>query len=812
MQFDRENNAIKISVDKLASYAFPTTDRSSQTAKFGFHKSVSNDTEKSISEKVYLDLLCGRSNYTLIISGYADSITYDGILYSIEALHTSTYLPSDLTPFHYPEFFAKTCVLAYLYVTKEQLSDIKIKLSFKRSGDDFKTTFTAKFSEKQLARMVESLISRISVLLDAFYISHTKLRDELNVMPFPYHSIRDGQEEFIKSAYRTLRHGDTLVASAPTGIGKTMSALFPSLKAVGSRYIDKIFYFTAKTVTGIAALEASEKISKYTPSLRTIMISSKEQFCAEKSGAVLFERNCKYCKRNDSLPSEFSPSFLSARERLLGALVELLNSENHIYDTKRIIKTAEKYTVCPYELSLDLSEYCQVIVCDYNYIIDERIRFKRYFKNPECQNKFAFLFDESHNLPDRVRSTYSSELSLSHVRELKNTMDSTDIFAEQIKKLVNELLDLMKSVRDGCSEGERIVTDQNGEHTVSYHESQLLPDEVIIKINTLTRLFSKLSFSNAEAAHLLAPFYQNFSSFSTSSAFFDEKFRFLATRYDSDVTLKIICIDPSGIIDNLLHLSNGTILFSATLSPIDYFKDVTGQTDAETLDLPSPYDQNNLCVIAYDSISTRLNDRTDSISDCAEVISEIVSAREGKYIVYFTSYDYMKKVCLSFSKINGDMNIVMQKPSMSYREKERFIQIFEGESYESVVGFCVLGGVFSEGIDLAGDSLIGSIIVGIGMPQLSAERNITANYYNEKMQQGYEFAYVYPGMVKVMQAAGRVIRSENDKGVIVILDDRLKDPRMIPLLPPHWNHIKFTGNTYSLGVILEDFWNRFPSV
>jgi len=212
--------------------------------------------------------------------------------------------------------------------------------------------------------------------------------------------------------------------------------------------------------------------------------------------------------------------------------------------------------------------------------------------------------------------------------------------------------------------------------------------------------------------------------------------------------------------------------------------------------------------VAFDSISTRLGDRRDTAYDCAEVIAETVSANDGNYIVYFPSYDYMKKVCRVFAGMMPACSIVMQKPGMSYRERDRFISIFKSSEKGSVVGFCVLGGMFSEGIDLTGESLIGTIIVGIGMPQISAERNIMAAYYDEKTERGHEFAYTCPGMNKVLQAAGRVIRSESDRGVVVLIDDRLGEPNMKLLFPPHWRHIKYTGDTESLRAILDSFWEN----
>ena len=271
--------------------------------------------------------------------------------------------------------------------------------------------------------------------------------------------------------------------------------------------------------------------------------------------------------------------------------------------------------------------------------------------------------------------------------------------------------------------------------------------------------------------------------------------------------MQVLCLDPAGIIDLMLRSAKASILFSATLSPGEYYQNVTGSPDSVYLDLPSPYDPKNLCLTAFDGISTRFNDRRDTREETAEIIAQAVSEKEGKYIAYFPSYEYMRAVCRKFRDILPDVPVILQKQGMSYKEREQFIRVFSGSKYPHVVGFCVLGGMFSEGIDLQGDSLIGVIIVGTGLPGLSAELNLVAEYYENTMEKGREFAYVYPGMNKVLQAAGRVIRSETDKGMVLLIDDRYSTPEMKLLFPPHWEHIRFTGDPASLERILEGFWN-----
>ena len=290
-------------------------------------------------------------------------------------------------------------------------------------------------------------------------------------------------------------------------------------------------------------------------------------------------------------------------------------------------------------------------------------------------------------------------------------------------------------------------------------------------------------------------------------SFFDERFCFFAEKTGEQVNVDLLCLDPSDIIRRMNTAAKAVIQFSATLSPMEYYKTVSGTPNAAELDLASPYDRENLCLVAYDSVSTRFGDRKNSAYEVAEAIAEAISVKEGNYLVYFSSYSYMKTVFRHFAPMMPEATLVMQKAGMSYKERERFLSVFGDRRYRNVVGFCVLGGMFSEGIDLTGEKLIGAVIVGTGMPGLSAKRNIMMEYYDSTMEKGREFAYIFPGMNKVLQAAGRVIRSEEDRGMVLLIDDRYGEPGTRLLFPEHWRHLRYTGDPRSLRHILAEFWD-----
>jgi len=813
MQFDKNANKIYISADELSRYAYQRENPQKLVSKYGFIKDnparIPPDFETR-QTGVYLEKEITLGEYIIVVYGHSDIISFDGILHSAEQIKYVNYFPRNISPLWDPYNFAKAVILAYLYSYDRKISEIKTKITFIKESTEEKITFIAKFTQVFLSRMFDALIDRAHVFIKHFADNSSYFPGECEEMPFPYPSIREGQEEFIKSAFRCIKRGESLLVSAPTGIGKTMSALFPAVKAIGAGVVNKAFYVTAKNITGKAALEACEKLSKYAPHLLAVNISSKDQICPlgrgkySQSGRV----NCKHCERLDRYTEDFGNTYLSYQEREISALTYLLNSGINVFTSKIIAEAAEEFKVCPYELSLDLSEHCMIIVCDTNYIIDDNIRFKRYFKNPTQTEKYAFLFDEAHNLPDRTRNTYSAVITLTKINELYDIIKNEFAGDEKLNEAVTNLIASMKAVRDLCKDNEYYRNTPDGEIVYGYYGNSVNHEGLSREITNTSRLLLKYIREEVDSYQLLEPFYDVLSKAAFASAFFDEKFRFFASRENNELTIELLCIDPSGILEKMLQPARSVIMFSATLSPIEYFKEVMGIEHAETLELCSPYEQNNLCLVAFDSISTKLNDRRDTAHECAEAIATAISQKVGNYIVYFPSYDYMTRVCKVFAKIMPEYPIVLQRQGMSYRERERFVNLFRERRHEAIIGFCVLGGMFSEGIDLAGESLIGAIIVGTGMPSLSAERNIMEAYYNDENGRGHEFAYTCPGMNKVLQAAGRVIRSENDKGIVVLIDDRYSEPGMKMLLPTHWRHIKFTGDLTSLSAIISDFWSR----
>ncbi len=842
MRFVRDEYRVYIPVTELASYAYQRENVRLLMDKFGFvreaapsgwaenaadtsgsetslppaehgtaiHHVLQTDArmEPGVTAEVPLEtsLMCG--DFSVCVQGYADSISFDGVNHTVEEIKTLASFPRGLSPFYDPAHFAQAAIYAYLYAERYGIPLVFVKLTFVRRSDGERICFKAPFTKVSLSRLFETLIDRAHPFLEVFCRRMADFPEQAKKMPFPYRAIRDGQSRFIQRAYSAMRQGRNLLVSAPTGIGKTMSSLFPAVKALGEGLADRAFYLTAKTVTGQAAMEAAALLQKYVPELRCVMLLAKEQVCASKKDLPELRQGarCRLCSNTDSITEDMGRTYIAYRERELAALAELLTSADRMYTTDRIRKTAAAHKVCPYELSLDLSEHCPLIVCDYNYVLDDLVRLRRYFKDAARQEKYIFLFDEAHNLPDRVTATYSARLDWGMVKALGALAEREMCDDGDFTALTAEFSRAMADCRELCTEQEYLRTAEDGEEIrCGYFEGNRIPRRLTEAAEKLARHIGRLIRDGSEFAEQLDPIYADLVQAVSVFPWFDEKFRFFCAREGEDVTVQVLCVDPSGMIERMISPAVSSVMFSATLSPMDYYREITGQRHGETLELNSPYERENLCLIAYDGISTRYTDRKATAEDCAEIIARCVEAREGNYMVYFPSYDYMKRVARRFRDIMPECAMILQKPGMSYRERERFIRLFRSQQ-QAIVGFCVLGGMFSEGIDLSGESLIGSIIVGTGMPQLSAERNIMAAYYDEKTERGHEFAYVCPGMNKVLQAAGRVIRSENDRGVVLLIDDRYGEPNMRALYPRHWRHMRFTADADSLSAMLSEFW------
>ncbi len=787
LQIDRESCDISISAYEL-SYFSRTKRSAAQRMNFipfdcPPSKMRWNNVELAAVADCELDFM---------VKGTADGVYFENGIWTLEKYRVVGRVTERTNPFSDARFLCESVLCSYMLMCEKGCRDVVLRIVISNETGEKTKGFECALGMSFASHVWSAVVSRALPFIAIEAQRELDGKPRLEKMAFPYSDIREGQRDFINDAYYAAKSGGRLMVCAPTGIGKTISALYPALRAIGKGHIDKVFYLTAKTVTGNAAADACRKMASQVKSLRCVFVTAKERVCPMSS------RKDGPCALSCPLMNEIER--LSYEERRDGAMLELLGDRN-VIDTAAIDNAAAKYKICPYELSLDVSEYCEVVICDYNYVFDAGVRFRRYFEG-DSGLRYMFLIDEAHNLPDRAREMYSAVVDSNVFMQLRQSENEAVKRCRPLMGALNEVIVQMRDVVKKCAEEERLV----GEKRYGYWLSKELPEKLGLSLVQFCHIARQLSKTDPDAADVLEAAYSMARSYVYASNYANKKFVFFAESVNGRLKASIRCLDPSEILDNMMQSAKASVLFSATFTPLDYFADILGCQKAAQLELESPYDPSKLCVIGVDSISTKYSQREGYVEEIAEMIFSVVEAKEGNYMVYFPSYEYMKQVYRAFAENAFGCRCIVQKQGMSHAERNKFLSQFKSGRDETLVGFCVLGGAFAEGVDLRGDKLIGTIIVGMGLPKLSAEQNILQNYFEETRENGYDYAYTYPAMIKIQQAAGRVIRSEEDCGIVVLMDERYAEPPTLRLLPKHWRRIKFASDPDRLATIVERFW------
>lgn len=732
------------------------------------------------------------------VSAEADGIIRDGtgaIVDKIKCVRGKNfYAPvDDLT-------LAMLKCSAYFFCVKESLGQVRGRVSYYNVDTKKFKYFKYRFSIEELKSFYYGLLEKIRFRASLLVKRATEELPQTEQAVFPYGELREGQEWMIRDCYSAIKRGKRIFVEAPTGIGKTVSALFSAARALGRGYCDKIFYLTPKTATRREAYRAAAKLCEGGAKLRTVIITAKEQICP--CGMRMTENGENPCSSKNC---EYARGYYDRADR---AIEEIIDGGKG-YPRTLIAQTAAKYRVCPYELSLDLSELCDIVICDYNYAFDPAVYFRRYFSG-DTGEKYVFLIDEAHNLADRARDMYSAELKRSSFESILSRLDERMAGDGEIVRPLEAVIASFGCIKKLCRDD--LVKDENGNYRGFYMSHS--PIEALAKsLDSFRRKCD--AFVKKEPKHpiipILLPLLAEVRKYLLVCEYFDESFLCMAQLLDGDASVKIYCLDPSNIMNMLLSRASASVMFSATLTPTEYFRDVLGGgKNAETLTLPSPFCSDNLCVAVADYVNTRFDERDGNAACFATVIAASVTSRPGNYIAYFPSYQCLEQVHRAFTKKYPKVETVAQKRYMSARERDEFLSHFKEDVGHLRIGFCVLGGVFSEGVDLSGSRLIGSVIFGVGLPGLSNERNIIRDHFDAKSDDisGYDYAYTFPGMNNVLQAAGRVIRSEQDLGIVVLADDRYATPKYRALFPEHWKGVQYAGNASSLAEIIRRFWEN----
>lgn len=737
------------------------------------HRRIQKQAGKGYTPEVSLkdETCCGDTLF--VVQGRADGIIRNENGFTIDEIK-STAVDLDDIETGKPVHWAQVKCYGWFMAKKEHLKAVTLRLTYVHFETKEMRIIEQSASYEDLNVFYENLLSQWLKWVRMENCWRMKRNERLKEMDFPYPDYRKGQREMAVAVYNTIRRRERLFCQAPTGIGKTLSVLFPTLKAMSSGLTEKIVYLTAKTMTGRAAEAALSQMAEQGVLVRSLTLTAKDKLC------FLEERACN---------PEDCPYAKGYYDRINDHVFELLGQYNGF--TREIIeKEAENRQLCPFELAIDLAPWCDVIIGDVNYLFDPVVALTML---TEGAIDPVFLLDEAHNLVDRSRSMYSASLNKTAFMDLKKQLNAKDKpLYKAVSKINESFIDLRKSAGE---------------------QKDYSIKEPLLTLNEALTVFI-YSYESWRKKHPTHP-----AGETALSLYFEVRRYLLMAEYYGDnyvttifcgrreVRVTQLCLDASEIIHSTLSKGRSAILFSATLSPISYFRKVLGGEEAKYIQLPSPFDPRRFRIMAADRISTRYVDRENSMSMVSEMIKAFISGHVGNYMIFFPSYRYMNNVRSVFENESDLCDIIVQQSEMTEEERDEFLSQLRPKPRTTTVAFCITGGIFGEGIDLKGDRLSGVVIVGVGMPQLCRERDLLRDYYNEINSKGFEYAYRNPGMIRVMQAMGRVIRDSEDRGMALLIDDRFGQSAYGQLLPAYFQPDVFVRTAEEIEKEAKRFWN-----
>ncbi len=799
---------IRVSVRNLVEFVLRSGDidnrrtagdqKEAMLAGSRLHRKLQKRMGSGYRAEVSLKHRVEEDGFTILVEGRADGIIHEGtekhaLIDEIKGVYLDVERLTEAAEVH----LAQARCYGYFYGLQNELETLTLQVTY----CNLETEEIRRFQEERSLMDLEQWFSGLihEYVKWARYLYHNALRRDESIrgleFPYPY---REGQKDLAVAVYRTEARGRKLFIQAPTGIGKTLSVIYPSLKAIGEGHGQKMFYLTAKTITRSVAEEALAILRERGLYFRSVTITAKEKLC------ILETPECN---------PDACPRAKGHFDRVNDAVFQILHQEFGI-TREVILRYAKEWNICPFEFCLDISSFVDGIICDYNYVFDPDVRLKRYFAEG-TQGEYLFLVDEAHNLVHRAREMYSAALIKEDVLAVKRLVKERSPKLARSLERVNKLLLELKRECEG---------------------HQVLPDAAHLAA-ALTGLFSEMEkfmdeHREFEGRDTVLDFYFAVRSFLNIYDRVDEHYRIYTELLDSgEFMLRLFCVNPIRNIGECLAQGVSTIFFSATLLPIRYYRELLSNDEEDyTVYVNSPFSvENRLLLLASDVTSRYTRRNENEYRKILGYIEQLAGARKGNYMVFFPSYQYMlqvyelaqrermlqelenrmKPVTEAEHPVNGKIEILLQQTRMTEQEREEFLAEFEKEREASLVAFCVAGGLFSEGIDLKEERLIGAVIVGTGLPMVCTEQEILKGYFEENQKDGFAFAYQYPGMNKVMQAAGRVIRTAADKGVILLLDDRFLRRDYREMFPREWSDAE-TVTLRTLTPKLNGFWNHFP--
>ena len=810
------------------------------------HRKIQRSMGEDYQAEVPLALTIEAEEYMLVIEGRADGIAYgefpnqnsekeaytqDTFLDRTGKSEEMVYIDEikgvyrNVATMEAPVYVHKAQAMcyAYIYALQKHLDQIGVQMTYCNLDTEDVKLFQEVFAWDALADWFGNLIAEYRKWADWQIMWRRKRQESIQNLEFPY-PYREGQRKLVGDVYRTIRRGKNLFLQAPTGVGKTISTIFPAVKAVGEELADRIFYLTAKTITATVAKETFGLLREQGYQAKIIQLTAKEKLCLCGNTAIEQEaadqdnpypdfpqiklecnpQNCPYAKGHF--------------DRVNDAVFELLQASD-LFTREEILAQARKHRVCPFELSLDVATWCDNILCDYNYVFDPNVYLKRFFQD-SSKEKYLFLVDEAHNLVDRSREMYSATLYKEDILAVKKIMKPhNQAIARTLDKCNKAMLDFKRECENySVCESVGVLTFYLMRLVSQMEEFFEKPREFPDKKTVLDFYFELRNFVNI------------YDLVDENYVIYDEM------QEDGRFMIKLFCVDPSKNLQKCIDKSVSTIFFSATLLPINYYKRLLStKEDNYAIYAQSTFDETQRLLAFGRDVSTKYTRRGPAeYEKIARYIRAAIRSKKGNYMVFFPSYKMMQDVYDVFVRVeresdtrNGvavsdeqniaeesleeSLTIIMQHSNMNEAEREEFLQAFEQEDGGTLVAFCVMGGIFGEGIDLKNDRLIGAVIVGTGLPQISNEREILKQYYDKQGLSGFDYAFRYPGINKVLQAAGRVIRTQEDRGIIVLLDERFLQSDYNALYPREWKN-RIVGNVETVDAEICKFWENTKDV
>lgn len=742
------------------------------------HKKLQRGMGSSYSAEVPLKMDFMTERYVLTIEGRADGIFTKEALPCIDEIK-GVYQDVTTMESPVPVHLAQAKCYAYIYAMQHDLDEIGIQMTYCDLDTEEVNRFYECVSFGELEAWFDALMKEYHKWAEFQYEWHQTSIASIKKMEFPF-DYRPGQRELVADVYRTILRRKNLFIQAPTGTGKTVSVLFPAVRAVGEGQGEKIFYLTAKTVTATVAMETFAVFRSHGYRGKVVQITAKEKLCK--------------CETPECNP-DACPYAKGHFDRVNDAVFDLLQQED-CFSREVLLAQAEKNMVCPFELCLDVSSWSDVIVGDYNYVFDPTVYLKRFFAEGN-KGDYLFLVDEAHNLVERGRQMYSERIVKEDVLAVKRLLKP---FSKRVERELDRVNKIMLSYKRECED-----------HRI--HES--INDLVfaLMRLASEMERFLQKPLTLPERDEVME-FYFGLRNFLNIYELVDENYIiYSAMEEDGSFALKLYCADPSKNLQNCLDKGHSTVFFSGTLLPIGYYKSLLStKQDNYAVYAHSVFTPDQRLLFIGKDVSSKYTRRTPEEFDrIASYINKIAQAKKGNYIAFFPSYKMMLEVEEQFEYLAGDrIDVILQTQNMREQQREAFLAEFEQERERSMVAFCVMGGIFGEGVDLREDQLIGAIIVGTGIPQIGGESEILRGFFDARGGAGFDYVYRFPGMNKVQQAAGRVIRTLSDVGVIALLDERFLQSDNRRLFPREWEDFK-TCTLAQVDELLQAFWGGIGS-